>query len=66
MGKKGKKSKVKGAEKTAAKMEKKISKKSKGEEVRFTFKYRLFLYFQITATTAFPVEVHRFADVVEK
>lgn len=35
MGKKGKKDKkVKGAEKTAAKMEKKVSKRSKREEVR--------------------------------
>ena len=35
MGKKGKKEKkVKGAEKTAAKMEKKVSKRSRKEEVR--------------------------------
>lgn len=37
MGKKGKKEKkVKGAEKTAAKMEKKVSKRSKREEVTLT------------------------------
>lgn len=56
MGKKGKKEKkVKGAEKTAAKMEKKVSKRSKREEVMLTLQLQhmfsdiwKYLYINIT------------------